>query len=226
MITHIEDRISNKLLQRGSLFKFVYKLDCEGDIWFSIEYKHSMEMKVHFIKTGIWCYHKEMHEREVMYGRDIFNWAVGEEASRSTCEQYIKRFFQSFEGLAFSLLDEDRFFEGDPRDYIYDLYIQHFNVQKTTRFQTKKLEISKVMVVILSKEELRSDVGMERINYSLTDILDKKPVVKKNVDFKFDETDKETYDKLKNLSAIEVDKIVDSEGLPFSYVINLMKELS
>lgn len=46
------------------------------------------------------------------------------------------------------------------------------------------------MVVILSKEELRSDVGMDRIKYSLTDILDKKQVIKKNVDFKFDESDK------------------------------------
>jgi hypothetical protein len=27
MLTNIEDQISNKLLQRGSLFKFVYKLD-------------------------------------------------------------------------------------------------------------------------------------------------------------------------------------------------------
>lgn len=36
MITTIEDRISNQLLQKGSLFKFVYKLDYEGDIWFSI----------------------------------------------------------------------------------------------------------------------------------------------------------------------------------------------
>jgi hypothetical protein len=36
MLTHIEDQISNKLLQKGSLFKFVYKLDCEGDVWFSV----------------------------------------------------------------------------------------------------------------------------------------------------------------------------------------------
>lgn len=36
MFTHIEDQLSNKLLQRGSLFKFVYKLDHEADIWFSI----------------------------------------------------------------------------------------------------------------------------------------------------------------------------------------------
>ena len=30
---------------------------------------------------------------------------------------------------------------------------------------------------------------------------------------------------MKNLSAMEGDKIVESEGLPFSYVINLMKEI-
>jgi hypothetical protein len=27
MLTSIEDKISNKLLQRGSLFKYIYKLD-------------------------------------------------------------------------------------------------------------------------------------------------------------------------------------------------------
>lgn len=40
MLTHIEDSISNKLLKRGSLFKFVYMIDHVNDIWFSIEYKH------------------------------------------------------------------------------------------------------------------------------------------------------------------------------------------
>lgn len=63
MLTHIEDQLSNKLLQAGSLFKFVYKLDCYGDIWFSVEYKRQQEMKIHFIKTGIWCYHKDMKEK-------------------------------------------------------------------------------------------------------------------------------------------------------------------
>ena len=39
LITHIEDEISNKLLKPGSLFKFIYKLDHESDIWFMIEQK-------------------------------------------------------------------------------------------------------------------------------------------------------------------------------------------
>ena len=96
MLTHIEDQISNKLLQKGSLFKFVYKLDCEGDVWFSVEYKHQQEMKIHFLKTGIWCYFKEMAEKEVLYARDMFNWSFPEGCDRVLCEQYIKRFYQSF----------------------------------------------------------------------------------------------------------------------------------
>jgi hypothetical protein len=169
MLTHIEDKISNKLLQSGSLFKFVYKLDCDGDIWFSVEYKRQQEMKIHFIKTGIWCYHKDMIEKQVYYARDVFNWYFPDEG-RTACEQYIKKFYQSFEGLAFSLLDEDEFFCSDPRDYIYDLYIQHFNVDKTSRYQNCKLEISKIMIVILSKEEEREDIGLKTLDYCLSDI--------------------------------------------------------
>jgi hypothetical protein len=56
--------ISNKLLKKGSLFKFVYQLDEGNDIWFSIEYKKSNNAKnktrVHFIKTGIWAYTRSM----------------------------------------------------------------------------------------------------------------------------------------------------------------------
>jgi hypothetical protein len=51
------------------------------------------------------------------------------------------------------LLHEEEFFESDPCDYVYDLYIQYFDVERTMRFKNKKLEISKIMVVILSKEE-------------------------------------------------------------------------
>jgi hypothetical protein len=63
MLTTIEDKISNRLLQRGSLFKFIYKLDTKEDIWFSIEYKKQQEMKVHFLKSGIWCYYEGMKEK-------------------------------------------------------------------------------------------------------------------------------------------------------------------
>lgn len=31
---------------------------------------------------------------------------------------------------------------------------------------------------------------------------------------------------MKNLSAVDHEKIIESEGLPFSYIINLMKQMS
>ena len=46
--------MSNKLLKPGSLFKFVYKLDHESDIWFMIEQKTGQELQTRFIKTGLW----------------------------------------------------------------------------------------------------------------------------------------------------------------------------
>ncbi len=63
MLTSIEDQISEKLLQRGSLFKFIYKLDCQGDIWFSIDFKKHQDIRVHFLKSGIWCYYESMKEK-------------------------------------------------------------------------------------------------------------------------------------------------------------------
>lgn len=62
-------------------------------------------MKVHFIKSGIWCYYADLKENEVMYARDIFNWEFPSHTAPETCEQYLKRFYHSFEGLAFSLLN-------------------------------------------------------------------------------------------------------------------------
>ena len=41
-----------------------------------------------------------------------------------------------------------------------------------------------------------------------------------------DDEEKETFEKLKDLAAIDVDKIIETEGLPFSYIINLMKQMS
>jgi hypothetical protein len=56
-------------------------------------------------------------------------------------------------------------------EYVYDLYIQFFDVQKITRYTTKRLEISKIMVVILSKEEERKDIGIPPLDYSISDIM-------------------------------------------------------
>lgn len=69
----------------------------------------------------------------------MFKWDLKNRADSKACEQYLKRFYQSFEGLAFSLLDENEFFRTNPVDYVYDLYIQFFDVQKINRYITKKL---------------------------------------------------------------------------------------
>jgi len=53
-------------------------------------------MRIHFIKTGIWAYTKEMVDDQSYYARDVFNWDVSHRPDRKACEQYMKRFYQSF----------------------------------------------------------------------------------------------------------------------------------
>ncbi len=43
------------------------------------------------------------------------------------------------------------------------------------------------------------------------------------MEFHFDDSDNQTYDKLKNLTARDNEKIVQTEGLPFSYIVNMMQ---
>jgi hypothetical protein len=62
------------LLKKGSLFKFVYKMASESDIWFSIDHKRHQEIQVRFIKNGLWTYTPEMYENQIYYARDIFKW--------------------------------------------------------------------------------------------------------------------------------------------------------
>ena len=38
ILTKIENKISNQLLKAGSLFKLVFKLNSEKNIWFSIKF--------------------------------------------------------------------------------------------------------------------------------------------------------------------------------------------
>jgi hypothetical protein len=82
------------------------------------------------------------------------------------------------------------------------------------------------MVVVLSKEEERADVGASELVYPISDIVGGLPSPKKRTDFSFDESDNEAYEKLKNIAAMDVERIVESEGLPFSYVVNLLREIS
>ena len=77
--------------------------------------------------------------------------------------------------------------------------------------KAKKLEISKIMLVILAKEEERSDLGEEPLSYTLSEIKVAQSAKKKaGLGFKLDESDDETFEKLKNLAAMEVEKIVES----------------
>jgi hypothetical protein len=58
----------------------------------------------------------------------------------------------------------------------------------------------------------------------MTEIIAEKDQ-KKDVDFKFDDSEKQTFEKLKNLAVLDQERIIESEGLPFAYVINLMSEV-
>lgn len=60
--------ISNQILKRGSLFKFVYQINSISDIWFTVDIRESHEIKLRFIKNGIWIYHKSMKHDEIMIG--------------------------------------------------------------------------------------------------------------------------------------------------------------
>lgn len=57
---HIENKISVRLMKKGSLCKFVYQIDTNSETWFTVELKDSNELRVHFIKNGIWIHHQDM----------------------------------------------------------------------------------------------------------------------------------------------------------------------
>ena len=85
------------------------------------------------------------------YAHDIFCWDFEDRPDRVFCEKYIKRFFQSFESLAFCLFNEKNFFESDPHNYIYDFFTFYKNVSESRRYVDRKLSIGKIMMIILSK---------------------------------------------------------------------------
>jgi hypothetical protein len=72
-------------MKKGSLFKVVYQTETILDNWFTIEYKDSEDIKVHFIKNGVWVYQKTMQSEEIYYARDLFNWSISERSDKSTC---------------------------------------------------------------------------------------------------------------------------------------------
>ena len=80
------------------------------------------------------------------------------------------------------------------------------------------------MLVILSREEERED---HVFDYELSDIKIEKGEENDQRDlyFRFDESENETFKKLKKIELMDYEKIVESEGIPFAFIINLMKEI-
>lgn len=165
-----------------------------------------------------------MKANKFMLAEDIFNCETySMNKSKVSCEKYVKLLFESFESLAFCLIHEKRFFEYNPSKQVYDLYTFYRSVEYTPRARTRSLSISKIMLVILEKSDERS----EALSYPLTDIKefeeDKK--IKKNNSFKLDESENETFNKLKQMEILDRDWIIDSEGIPFNHIVNLMTEV-
>lgn len=76
------------------------------------------------------------------------------------------------------------------------------------------------MLVVLSKQDER----LSRLEYELSDLVHENDM-KKQFTFDFDESENETFLKLKKMELLDYQKIVESEGLPFSFVMNMMNEL-
>lgn len=73
MVGNIQENISRTLLEPGSIFTFVFEVEELAGNWFVLELKENMDVKVRFLKTGVWVYHKRMRYEDVYYGQDIFH---------------------------------------------------------------------------------------------------------------------------------------------------------
>lgn len=58
ILATIEENISKTLVKKGSIFKFVFEVAELAHNWFAIEVRKSKELRIHFLKTGIWTYLK------------------------------------------------------------------------------------------------------------------------------------------------------------------------
>ena len=113
------------------------------------------------------------------------------------------------------------FFESNPQYHVYDTFFMHINTESIRRLIQKNLEISKVMIVLLTKENERTN--QNQIPFQVSEI----PIEKfaPSIQFKLDETEGETYKKLNNLASLKDQQISAREGLPFSYVLNFLQEV-
>ena len=239
MLATIEENISKTLVKKGSIFKFVFEVAELAHNWFAIEVRKNKELKIHFLKTGIWIYLKSFKPETIYYAQDIFHFDPVEYHTHNhkSCEKTIKLLYNNFESLGLSLL-ESHFFNSDPSNHVYDVYNMVFDCSDKFKRHTPpealnksseeeaepRITVSRMMLVLLSKENERTN----KLDYKLSnldDVIEQNRKQKVDLNFTFNETEASTFAKLENMAAEDHEKILESEGLPYAFIVDMMKSV-
>lgn len=221
ILAKVENTISNQLLKNGSLFKFAFQLNCDRNIWFTFRFDHA-KPTLSFLKHGVWLHSPALQENDIYYAQDLFrfekDFLPGDLLERAAL---MKRLYETFESLALTLEGKESFFDSNPQYHVYDSYFTLLNVEPVQRLIQRELEISRVMVVMLTKEKERTPP--EEIPFQVSEI----PIEKfeAQVEFKLDETESMTFKKLSSLANLNDDEVTARQGLPFAYVLNFLQEI-
>lgn len=178
-------------------------------------------MRLHFVKNGIWVHHKGMKSDEIMVAEDIFDCENAPNArNEAILQKYVKMLYSSFESLAFCLSHDKHFFQHNPRQHIHNLFAYYRDVSKARRLRAAEVTISKIMLVVLSREDERE----EPLKYELTN-LEVEERREKTTPFRRGESENETFAKLKQMELLDHERVVENEGMPFNNIANLMLDV-
>lgn len=86
------------MVKKGSIFKFVFEVAELAHNWFAIEVRKNKELRIHFLKTGIWTYLKSFREDSIYYAQDIFHFENTDYPSFTSdgCEKTIRLLYNNF----------------------------------------------------------------------------------------------------------------------------------
>jgi hypothetical protein len=191
--------------------------------WFTVHYTSLNQTKVTFLKRGLWVQEDHLLENEIYYGKDIFK--AGPELDNEELlakAAAMKKLYESYESLALTIPEPDSFFESNPSFHQYDTYLTHINTHALSRLASHPLAVTKIMAVMLTKEQERAPT--EQLGYPISDIHINPP--EDLINFEIDEAEDGTYLKLGRLFDLNDEEITANEGLPFAYVLNFLCEIS
>ena len=78
------------------------------------------------------------------------------------------------------MINKQSFFESNPKHHVYDLFLNTFDIGASQRrSRSNSLTVSKIMLVILAKQEERTDVGERDLSYDVSAIQSRKKRVKR-----------------------------------------------